>query len=50
MGKNSRLMFEKEFTLERVVNQTFELYKKVLEIWVFLDFLVFYKNDLLNGL
>ena len=32
MGKNSRLMFEKEFTLERVVNQTFELYKKVLEI------------------
>ena len=31
MGKNSRAMFEKEFTLEKVVNRTFELYDKVLK-------------------
>ena len=29
MGKNSRAIFEKEFTLEKVVNRTFELYEKV---------------------
>jgi glycosyltransferase involved in cell wall biosynthesis len=32
MGKNSRKLFEKEFTLDKVVNQTFELYDKVLKI------------------
>ena len=32
MGKNSRILFEKEFTLEKVVNQTFKLYEKVLKI------------------
>ena len=31
MGKNSRAMFEKEFTLEKVVNRTFEVYDKVLK-------------------
>ena len=31
MGKNSRAMFEKEFTLEKVLNRTFELYDKVLK-------------------
>ena len=31
MGKNSRALFEKEFTLETVVNQTFKLYEKVLK-------------------
>ena len=31
MGKNSRKLFEKEFTLDKVVNQTFELYDKVLK-------------------
>jgi glycosyltransferase involved in cell wall biosynthesis len=30
MGKNSRILFEKDFTLEKVVRQTFELYEKVL--------------------
>lgn len=30
MGKNSRILFEKDFTLEKVVSQTFELYEKVL--------------------
>jgi glycosyltransferase involved in cell wall biosynthesis len=31
MGKNSRKLFEKEFTLDKVVNQTFELYDKLLK-------------------
>ena len=31
MGKNSRILFEKNFTLEKVVNQTFEFYDKVLK-------------------
>jgi hypothetical protein len=31
MGKNSRELFLKNFTLEKVVSQTFELYGKVLK-------------------
>lgn len=31
MGKNSRKLFEKEFTLEKVVNQTFEIYNFLLK-------------------
>lgn len=31
MGKNSRALFENEFTLEKVVNRTFELYDKVIK-------------------
>lgn len=31
MGKNSRRLFEKEFTLEKVLNQTFELYNSLLK-------------------
>ena len=31
MGKNSRRLFEKEFTLEKVMNQTFELYNSLLK-------------------
>ena len=31
MGKNSRTLFEKDFTLDKVVNQTFELYNNVLK-------------------
>ena len=31
MGKNSRALFVKKFTLEKVVRQTFELYDKVLK-------------------
>lgn len=30
MGKNSRILFEKDFTSEKVVSQTFELYEKVI--------------------
>ena len=31
MGKKSREFFEREFTLERVVHQTFEIYNKALQ-------------------
>ena len=31
MGKNSRMLFEKDFTLDKVVNQTFELYDSILK-------------------
>ena len=31
MGKKSRGLFEREFTLEKVLNQTFEIYKKLLQ-------------------
>ena len=32
MGKNSRTLVEKDFTLDKVVNQTFELYNNVLKL------------------
>ena len=31
MGKKSREFFEREFTLEKVVNQTLEVYDKILQ-------------------
>ena len=31
MGKKSRALFEKEFTLEKVVNKTFEFYDDILK-------------------
>lgn len=31
MGKNSRIFFEEEFTLEKVIKQTFKVYNKVLQ-------------------
>ena len=31
MGKNSRILFEKKFTLEKVIKQTFEVYDTVLQ-------------------
>ena len=32
MGKNSRVLFEEEFTLDKVIKQTFELYEKLLKM------------------
>tara|TARA_B100001093_G_C26846543_1_gene1023051 strand:- start:509 stop:1642 length:1134 start_codon:yes stop_codon:yes gene_type:complete len=36
MGKKSRKIFEDQFTLSKVVNQTFELYSEVITKWVVL--------------
>ena len=45
MGKNSRALFVKEFTLEKVVRQTFELYDKVLKQQVFINSSILAKTN-----